>query len=493
MRSWCSKEAFELRTEELRLTNFVLLYLLLVALYVWTAITKREVHHEAVMQREFSVAMFPLFFFFSGLYYTDLLSALTVVVTYVFWSASQRSGDSRALYQALHLVSGLAALATRQTNVFWVAVYLGGLQVVKTVKREAGITRVHDPPMSEAFFEGQSEWTGLELALTGLDFLITSISMAQNGISLLPRLLVDLWPSLALLVSFAAFILYNGGVVLGTCPLLNFIWQVLTRVGDKSNHIAALHLPQLLYFFPFIVFFSWPVLLPLLSNPATLIFRLPRRATVAILVVAAILTVYNNTVIHPFLLADNRHYTFYVTHILFLRNWLVKYLATPIYIACGWLTIAILGGKARPRRGSVVATSKGRVAPDTVHVSWVLVWLISTALSLVTAPLIEPRYFIIPWLIWRLHVPEVFPSQPRMEHTESSYNPAAGQECKESVATTISAVRRRMQSLLRQLGPWSPHIEFAWYMTINLVTCWMFLYRPFEWLQEPGKQQRFMW
>ena len=221
MRSRCSKEGFELGTEELRLTNFVLLYLLLVALYIWTAVTKKKVHHEAVIQREFSVAIFPLFFFFSGLYYTDLLSALTVVVTYVFWSASQRSGDSRALYQALHFVSGLAALATRQTNVFWVAVYLGGLQVVKTVKREAGITRVHDPPMSEAFFEGQSEWTGLELALTVVDFLITCISMAQNGISLLPRLLVDLWPSLALLVSFAAFILYNGGVVLGTCPCSN--------------------------------------------------------------------------------------------------------------------------------------------------------------------------------------------------------------------------------------------------------------------------------
>ena len=217
--SWFGQEDFELGTQELRFTNFVLLYLLLVALYVWTAVVKREVHYEAVLQREFRIVVFPLFFFFSGLYYTDLLSALTVVLTNVFWSASQRKGGWRVLCQCLHLVSGLAALATRQTNVFWVAAYLGGLQVVKTVKRVAGITKIHDPPMSEAFFEGQSAWTGLELALTVVDFLITSISIAQHGITTLPRLLVALWPSLALLGSFAAFILYNGGVVLGTALL----------------------------------------------------------------------------------------------------------------------------------------------------------------------------------------------------------------------------------------------------------------------------------
>jgi DIE2/ALG10 family len=50
------------------------------------------------------------------------------------------------------------------------------------------------------------------------DFPITSISLAQHGISLLPKLLVDIWPSLTLLASFAAFVLYNGGVVLGTSP-----------------------------------------------------------------------------------------------------------------------------------------------------------------------------------------------------------------------------------------------------------------------------------
>ena len=54
-----------------------------------------------------------------------------------------------------------------------------------------------------------------QLLLTFLDFLITSISIAQSAFGILPKLIVDLWPSLALIAAFLAFILYNGGVVLG--------------------------------------------------------------------------------------------------------------------------------------------------------------------------------------------------------------------------------------------------------------------------------------
>ena len=286
--------------------------------------------------------------------------------------------------------------------------------------------------------------------------------------------------------------LWNGGVVLGKTNLC-LGWGILTLTGDKNNHVAGLHLPQLLYLFPFIIFFSWPVLLPLLSDRSTLTSRLPRRATVGIFLVLSGVAIYSNTVVHPFLLADNRHYMFYVVRILILKHWLIKYLAIPIYLLCGWLSIAVLGGKARPRRGSVVAISQGRVAPDTVHVSFVLVWLVSTTLSLVTAPLIEPRYFIVPWLMWRLHVPEVFPTQPRIEPVEGMGQIIDDKGRKVSAATPLSSLQSRLQPQLAQLARWSPWIEFMWYMTINLATCWLFLNRPFEWKQEPGEEQRFLW
>ena len=39
---------------------------------------------------------------------------------------------------------------------------------------------------------------------------------------------------------------------------------------------------------------------------------------------------------HPFLLSDNRHYTFYVWRRIFMLHPLVPYLFIPGYIACAW-------------------------------------------------------------------------------------------------------------------------------------------------------------
>jgi alpha-1,2-glucosyltransferase len=39
---------------------------------------------------------------------------------------------------------------------------------------------------------------------------------------------------------------------------------------------------------------------------------------------------------HPFLLADNRHYTFYVWRRVFMLHPAVPYLLVPGYIACFW-------------------------------------------------------------------------------------------------------------------------------------------------------------
>jgi alpha-1,2-glucosyltransferase len=39
---------------------------------------------------------------------------------------------------------------------------------------------------------------------------------------------------------------------------------------------------------------------------------------------------------HPFLLSDNRHYTFYVWRRIFLSHPFVPYVFIPGYIACAW-------------------------------------------------------------------------------------------------------------------------------------------------------------
>ena len=158
IRDFVSGEPLKPSVDQWRFTNVLLLYLLLVALYILAAVGRRTVHHESVLQREFSIICFPLIFFFSGIYYTDLLSVFTVVLAQTFWSAGTNAeGSLKFLFQALHLVAGLAALAVRQTNIFWVAVFLGGLQVIENIKIKVGAHEVHDPPLSEAYFEGSHE------------------------------------------------------------------------------------------------------------------------------------------------------------------------------------------------------------------------------------------------------------------------------------------------------------------------------------------------
>lgn len=36
-------------------------------------------------------------------------------------------------------------------------------------------------------------------------------------------------------------------------------------------------------------------------------------------------------------------------------------------------------------------------------------------------------------------------------------------------------------------------VETGWFVVVNLGTAFVFLYKGFEWKQEPGNVQRFMW
>ena len=74
----------------------------------------------------FNIALFPPLFFFSGLFYTDVLSTCLVLRMHKFFLQRDRG---MWLY-----VAGILALTLRQTNIFWVAVYMGGLEVVRTLQ-----------------------------------------------------------------------------------------------------------------------------------------------------------------------------------------------------------------------------------------------------------------------------------------------------------------------------------------------------------------------
>lgn len=81
-----------------------------------------------------NIALFPLLFFFSGLYYTDVVSTAVVLAAYLN-NLRRVARDQTSLGSDVWtVVLGLAALLMRQTNVFWVVVYMGGLEAVHAIK-----------------------------------------------------------------------------------------------------------------------------------------------------------------------------------------------------------------------------------------------------------------------------------------------------------------------------------------------------------------------
>ena len=385
-----------------------------------------------------------------------------------------------------------------------------------------------------------------------LDYFKTSLSLFTTGLKNFFPILVSVIPHLIILAAFGGFVLWNGGVVLGK-PSVRDVCAVdtYTFLGHKEFHSAGLHLSQMLYIWPYFMFFSWPVLiLPLINLlapkgilPKFWDYGFPKKqkgfpALLTILAVVPVMlaVIHFNTIVHPFTLADNRHYVFYAFRILHYHP-AVKYLAAVIYFICAWVVLSSFGFSTIPLPPKLIPVPRGQppapaqpapkqeqkepkeqpkpvnrkskasskqaapkkadppeqqnpVTPEVIakiqahiatrqkqqleptRVSFVLVWLSATALSLVTAPLVEPRYFIIPWIMWRLHLPpQPIPAVYRQQRPSDE---------KETVRA--------------QLATYAPLIlETLWFLIVNVVTGYVFLYKGFEWPQEPGKIQRFMW
>lgn len=288
----------------------------------------------------------------------------------------------------------------------------------------------------------------------------------------------------------------------------------------------------MLYIWPLFTFFSAPLFLPYVvsvgcaatkavgisasypSSPATtasnrryftanrLIWTLWLLATTAF----SVAVVKFNTIIHPFTLADNRHYMFYIFRYTIRRGSWIRYGLVPVYTASRLLIWGAMSGyydpldkligpgtdravqrqqsNAEKRQSKVgqLTSGPGHKASEpaadlsasstgSVPTSTGLIFLLATALSLVTAPLVEPRYFILPWVVWRLQVP--------------AWQPPAG-----LLGSKLGMCRALDVRLT---------IETLWFVLINAFTGYIFLYKPYQWraedgtLLDQGRLQRFMW
>ncbi|KAI9025328.1 alpha-2-glucosyltransferase Alg10 [Phycomyces nitens] len=338
-----------------------------------------------------ALVWFPVLFFFNGLYYTDTGSTFFVLLSYLlvnkgrYWAAG---------------IAGIVSITFRQTNIVWVLFFmvLVIIQCLNTTKNQRGHAVVYNPVYSN---------------VTQPDVVYSAKSLIVNTLSNLPMILPNILTFIVALAGFAVFLVWNGGIVL----------------GDRSNHLAGYHIPQLFYFSSFLSFFMAPWILSIDNIKRAISFTSAKQLVLYIVgLVLSLYAVHKFTYEHPFLLSDNRHYTFYIWKNIYRRHWALRYILTPFYL----LSIKL----------NIVA-----IAPN-VSLLHVVGYVFTLALTLVPSPLLEFRYFIIPFLFYAVHFP------PQLKRT---------------------------------------YLAIGFYSIINIGTLYLFFYRPFEWSSEPGESQRFMW
>lgn len=332
------------------------------------------------------LSSFPIAWFFGFLYYTEVPSLVSVLCTVV------------AATQNKHWLAGLLGIVSclfRQNNVIWVLYAYAASQLMR-LRFKRGNDKLHDPPALGA----------------GPGDFIRSIMSAPKA---LPELLPAFAPYAVVLAFFGGFVIWNDGIVL----------------GDKSNHVPSFHAPQLYYFIAFATIIGWPAVLcgeggplKIATDVISRMFGSKRRILLtAIISIFMGITIQHFTIHHPFLLSDNRHFTFYIWRRVFMLHAAVPYLFIPGYQACAWAWWI-------------------RVACDQSLLQ-TLVLPVLILPTLLPTPLLEPRYFLVPYILLRAQIVDV--------------------------------------------QPYGIFVEGLWYMVINVATTYVFLYK------ERVGVGRFMW
>ncbi|GJP32477.1 hypothetical protein CLOM_g17096 [Closterium sp. NIES-68] len=424
--------------------------------------------------------LFPLHWFFGFLYYTDVASSVAVLAM------------MRCVYKRQHYLAALLATGSifiRQTNAVWAFFALCvsasrflGLPTQVSQKAEGREGRCSAEAlqnaekkegcegMSSAFESAQrlaartsertegsegsegSEGKSSELALSSNDNstgrkgrTFSDPSWATDAAArgedvpralllLLHRAWAERWkflrtflPLLAVLAAFFIFVRVNGGIV----------------VGARTEHRLSPHLMQPLYFAAFSALSLSPLLLapssllPLLASTSRSLRSYPSRCLFLTLLVSSLLflTIKNFSLAHPYLLADNRHHTFYIWRRLVqpAHNPSQRFLLLPLY------GLSLLALSHALRR--------------TMTPLGLFFFAAATAAVLVPSPLLEFRYFIPPFMLLLLH----FPLPQKL--------------LEKRIACTLVLIA---------------------FVAVDTVTMALFLFRPFKWEGEEG-WQRFLW
>ncbi|GAB1604823.1 putative Dol-P-Glc:Glc(2)Man(9)GlcNAc(2)-PP-Dol alpha-1,2-glucosyltransferase [Argonauta hians] len=338
-----------------------------------------------------TLGSFPILYFFTFLYYTDAGSTFFTLLMYLLHL------HHRMVPAA---IAGVLAIVFRQINVVWVIFMIGVstqhaiLQWIAVHKKNLKNQRKHD-------------WLLLRTFLN-----LFSVNLRQNPwmiVELLLSILIKSWCYIIITLLFLLFVYLNHGIV----------------VGDRSHHEVTFNFPQIYYFLSAVLFFASPHLISFQKIYNWLLQFIHKPISFIAFAVISALLISKFTFVHEYILADNRHFTFYVWSKIFRRHYLVRYFLIPCY----WYSLC-------------------QIYTDFIkkNIFWKLAFMICVTVSLVPQKLLEFRYFIIPYLMLRLNMP---------------------------LPTPLSKML----------------MEFALSTCINAITIYIFIYKTFTWPNETDLQR----
>ncbi|XP_021370347.1 putative Dol-P-Glc:Glc(2)Man(9)GlcNAc(2)-PP-Dol alpha-1,2-glucosyltransferase [Mizuhopecten yessoensis] len=295
-----------------------------------------------------TLTVFPVMYFFTFLYYTDPGSIFFVLMMYYFHLQG---------YKLLAAMMGVVAIVFRQTNIIWV-VFVAGLStqtcIMDWMKMEKKPLKSHDG-------------NDLRILKRFISLVWANLRKPSLILELLLNILISTFWYICVGAGFLSFIRLNDGIV----------------VGDKSHHQACLNFPQIFYFLSVALVFAAPHMISVPKILNFIKFSIKNFILVLAFCSMSFILIYKFTYVHKYLLADNRHYVFYVWSKIFRRHEYVKFALIPVYYYAAWQVHECLKHK---------------------NVFWKCVYLICLLACTVPQKLMEFRYFIIPYLILRLNM-----------------------------------------------------------------------------------------
>ncbi|KAK1320544.1 hypothetical protein QJS10_CPA03g01613 [Acorus calamus] len=404
----------------------VLVYEIL--MHLRPALGKRKATACAVL-----MALYPLHWFFTFLFYTDVASLGAVLAMYLACLKKQ---------YWLSAMLGALSIFIRQTNVVWMlfVASVGAIDYLFDTRQKDHVQKEGRKILTDkdGLNAGQKSMPRppnirrrkMDSSRSTVDYSTPQSRIVSNSFSpgLLNEfqvILVLLWsskwkiltsffPFIVVLAMFISFVIWNGSLVLGA----------------KEAHTASTHFAQMMYFSLVSAAAMAPLSLCQFAHIWQYFWQNKLSGVLQGLValIAGFISVHFFSIAHPYLLADNRHYPFYLWRKVINVHWLMKYLLVPLYIY-SWLSIIKTLGKTQRK-------------------IWVLLFVLACAAVLVPSPLIEFRYYTIPFFFLVLH------------------------------------------SNFEDYISWG--LMGMIYLTVNIFTMAIFLFLPFHWDHEPGIQ-RFIW